>query len=378
MTKEDNRLKTRHSSGHKIKDKLKDALKKKFVDENGDDKEISDALLEVNNLTLDYHLGKRKMRALDRVTFSMNRGEILGVAGESGCGKSTLGLSIIKLLPEIAKVRRGEVLFEGRDLLKLSEEEMNRQIRGQKISMIFQNPQHALNPVFTIEKQMTDILKVQERYKNPGSLKSGDFFKDQAIERLRSTGIADPTARISNYPFEFSGGMKQRVMIGMALSSDTSLLLADEATTALDVTIEAQINRLICSLAAEYGTSVLYVSHNLGILSEIADRIIIMYAGRIFEIGTTADVFDTPSHPYSAALLESLPSRQARGKRLLSIPGIVPSLDNLPTGCSFHPRCQFAEDICRREVPKLKDVSDGHLSACFLDVKRGRQRWKWI
>ncbi len=334
-------------------------------------------LLEVSNLTLDYRLGKKRMRALDRVSFQLEKGEILGVAGESGCGKSTLGLSIIKLLPKIAEIKRGEILFEGRDLLNTSENDMNRKIRGQKISMIFQNPQNALNPVFTIGKQMTDILRAQSKYKNK-KMRSSRFFRDQAIGRLKSTGIADPSARLSNYPYEFSGGMKQRVMIGMALSSGTSLLLADEATTALDVTIEAQINRLISDLAAQYGTSVLYVSHNLGVLAELADRIMIMYAGRIFEMGTTTDVFDSPSHPYSAALLESLPSRQARGKRLLSIPGIVPPLDNLPQGCSFHPRCKFAEDICKREVPPLEQVTDGHFSACFLDNKRGRKRLKWI
>lgn len=336
-----------------------------------------DPLLEVSKLTLDYHLGQRQMRALDRVSFQLEKGEIMGVAGESGCGKSTLGLAIIKLLPKIANIRRGEILFQGQDLLKASEDEMNRKIRGQKISMIFQNPQNALNPVFTIEKQMTDILKAQRVYKNK-RLRSSRFFREQAIERLRSTGIADPAARLSNYPFEFSGGMKQRVMIGMALSSGTSLLLADEATTALDVTIEAQINKLIADLAAEYGTSVLYISHNLGVLAELADRIMIMYAGRIFEMGTTADVFDSPSHPYSAALLESMPSQQARGKRLLSIPGFVPPLDQLPQGCSFHPRCQFAEDICRKEVPPLEEVTSGHFSACFLDTKRGRKRLRWI
>jgi oligopeptide/dipeptide ABC transporter ATP-binding protein len=210
------------------------------------------------------------------------------------------------------------------------------------------------------------------------SVWSGHKVKQQAIERLNLTGIADPEARISNYPFEFSGGMKQRVMIGMALSSGTSLLLADEATTALDVTIEAQINRLITKLAAEYGTSILYVTHNLGVLAEMADRIMIMYAGRIFEMGKTADVFGSPRHPYSAALLESLPSRQSKGKRLLSIPGFVPPLDRLPEGCSFHPRCAFAEDICRQEAPSLTEVASGHWSACLSDQKRGRQKWQWI
>ena len=338
---------------------------------------LDEPLLEVSKLTLDYNLGKRKMRALDRVSFQIEKGEIIGVAGESGCGKSTLGLAIIKLLPKIASIRRGEILFEGQDLLKLSEEQMNKKIRGQKISMIFQNPQDALNPVFTIEKQMVDILKTQRLYKNK-RIRSAKFFREQAIDRLKATGIADPAARLSNYPFEFSGGMKQRVMIGMALSSGTSLLLADEATTALDVTIEAQINKLIADLAKEYKTSVLYVSHNLGVLAELADRIMIMYAGRVFEMGTTKDVFGSPSHPYSAALLESMPSRQERGKRLLSIPGFVPPLDNLPSGCSFHPRCKFAEDVCKKEIPPMEEVTPGHFSACFLDTKRGRKRLQWI
>ena len=339
---------------------------------------MSEPLLEVSNLTLDYNLGDRKMRALDRINFTLDKGEVLGVAGESGCGKSTLGLAILRLLPRVAEIRRGAVLFDGTNLLELSEEQMEQEIRGQKITMIFQNPQNALNPVFRIESQMTDILRVQDRYQNPRSRKRRWDFKQQAIERLKLTGIADPEARISNYPFEFSGGMKQRVMIGMALSSGTSLLLADEATTALDVTIEAQINRLITELAAEYGTSILYVTHNLGVLSEMADRIMIMYAGRIFEVGKTEAVFGSPRHPYSAALLESLPSRQDRGKRLLAIPGFVPPLDRLPSGCSFHPRCAFAQEVCHQAVPPLIEVDKGHWSACLLDQKRGRQKWKWI
>ncbi len=339
---------------------------------------MPEPLLEINNLTLDYNLGDRKMRALDRINFSLGKGEVMGVAGESGCGKSTLALAILRLLPRVAEIKRGEVMFNGRNLLTLTEKEMEHEIRGQKITMIFQNPQNALNPVFKIGTQMTDILRVQDKYQSGGARKKNQDFKQQAIERLKLTGIADPEARISNYPFEFSGGMKQRVMIGMALSSGTSLLLADEATTALDVTIEAQINRLIKELAAKYGTSVLYVTHNLGVLAEMADRIMIMYAGRIFEMGKTDTVFAAPRHPYSAALLESLPSRQVRGRRLLAIPGFVPPLDRLPSGCSFHPRCAFAKDICRKEVPPLIEVDEGHWSACLLDQKRGRKKWQWI
>ena len=243
--------------------------------------------------------------------------------------------------------------------------------------MIFQNPQHALNPVFTIEKQMLDVLRQQARNAKEGKIPSRAALREKAIEQLRMTGIADPEQRIGNYPFEFSGGMKQRVMIAMALSAGTSLLIADEPTTALDVTIEAQINKLILDLAKVYGTSILYVSHNLGVMSEITSRIMIMYAGRIFEMGPTRDVLGSPRHPYSAALLESLPGRHAHGKKLLSIPGFVPPLDRLPPGCSFHPRCPFAEDICSRNRPKLWEVAPGYWSACLLDKKRGRHRWKW-
>jgi len=335
-------------------------------------------LLEVSKLTIDYMLAERRMRALDRISFSLRRGEILGVAGESGCGKSTLALAVIGLLPPIAGVHRGEILFEGQDLLKIGEERLEREIRGQRISMIFQNPQNALNPVFTIEKQMVDVLRQQAINRKAGKVPNKSALREKAIEQLRVTGIADPGQRIANYPFQFSGGMKQRVMIAMALSSETSLLIADEPTTALDVTIEAQINKLILDLAAEYGTSVLYVSHNLGVLSEITQRMIIMYAGRIFEMGPTTEVLGTPRHPYSVALLESLPGRHAHGKKLLSIPGFVPSLDRLPPGCSFHPRCPFAEAICSRNRPKLWEVAPGHWSACLLDQKRGRQKWKWI
>lgn len=334
-------------------------------------------LLEISNLTIDYNLAGRRMRALDQVSFSLQRGEVLGVAGESGCGKSTLALAVIGLLPRNAVAHRGEILFERQDLLKIGEERLDSEIRGQKITMIFQNPQNALNPVFTIEKQMVDVLRQQAKNGKTGKVPSSAALREKAIEQLRVTGIADPSQRITNYPFEFSGGMKQRVMIAMALSAETSLLIADEPTTALDVTIEAQINKLILDLAAEYGTSVLYVSHNLGVLSEVTQRMMVMYAGRIFEMGPTRDVLGAPRHPYSVALLESLPGRHTLGKKLLSIPGFVPSLDRLPTGCSFHPRCSFAEDICSRNVPKLWEVAPGYWSACLLDQKRGRHKWKW-
>ncbi|HUV58859.1 MAG TPA: ABC transporter ATP-binding protein [Desulfatiglandales bacterium] len=318
------------------------------------------------------------MHALDDVTFQLKKGEVLGVAGESGCGKSTLGLAIVRLLPSVGEIADGSIRFMGRNLVKLSEQQMDKEIRGKQIAMIFQNPQSALNPVFKIETQMIDILRFQSQHQKSGAKKTREELKQQAIDQLKETGIADPAERISNYPFEYSGGMKQRVMISMALSSKTSLLIADEPTTALDVTIEAQINKLLMELAEKYQSSILYISHDLGVLSEITDRVMIMYAGRIFETGQTHSVFDEPRHPYSTALIESLPSSRSKKRRLLTIPGQVPPLDQLPSGCTFHPRCPFAKDKCRQENPSLIEVTPNHWSACLLDEWRGRQRCKWI
>lgn len=340
-------------------------------------KQVSDILLEVKDLCVGYDLAGKWMQALDHLSFEIRKGEILGVAGESGCGKSTLGLALMRLLPRVGKIVNGSIKFMGRDLLKLSRHQMDQKIRGKHMAMIFQNPQGALNPVFKIENQMIDILRFKGHHQNSQAKMTRRELRQQAIQLLKKTGIADPEERISNYPFEFSGGMKQRVMIAMALSSKTSLLIADEPTTALDVTIEAQINQLIASLAAEFQSSVLYISHNPGVLSEIADRTMIMYAGRIFEMGKTDVIFRSPRHPYSNALLQALPDTQSKSRRLLSIPGFVPPLDQLPTGCSFHPRCPFSEEICRRQTPSLIEVSEGHWSSCVIDQQRGRRQWTW-
>lgn len=337
----------------------------------------SEQLLEVNSLTIDYVLAGARMRALNRVSFEVDKGEVVGVAGESGCGKSTLGLALIGLLPEIADIGSGVINLQGQDLLKLSDQQMDRHIRGQKISMIFQNPQSALNQVFTVGRQMMDVLRIHDKYNNRKN-QGKKSRKNRAIDLLRETGIAAPEERISNYPFEFSGGMKQRVMIAMALSSQTDLLIADEPTTALDVTIEAQILELLVELTGKQDTSILYISHNLGILSQISRKIIIMYAGNVFEMGPTSQVLTTPRHPYTYALVESLPSKHTHGERLTTIPGHVPSLDQLPPGCPFHPRCPFAEKECSIRVPIAEEVSPAHWSACLLDQKRGRQKWQWI
>jgi peptide/nickel transport system ATP-binding protein len=338
---------------------------------------VGDILLGVHNLVVEYNLVGRRTRALNDVSFNVKKGKVLGVAGESGCGKSTLGLSIIGLLPKEAEIRGGKILFEERDLLKLSEERMNAEIRGRKISMIFQNPQTALNPVFRIETQMVDVLRFQSIRRNrekPTRIE----LRQRAIEQLKETGIADPAERITNYPFEFSGGMKQRVMIAMALSSDTALLIADEPTTALDVTIETQILELLRNMASRYGTSILYISHDLGVLSEISSELLVMYAGRILEWAPTRSILDQPRHPYSAALLEAMPGKHTKGGRLLSIPGQVPSFEEMPSGCPFHPRCPFSMAVCRRIIPSLVEVSPGHWSACLVDQLKGKQVWRWI
>jgi len=337
---------------------------------------MPETLLEVRDLSVAFNVGGTWKKALDSVSFSVGEGEVLGVAGESGCGKSTLGLALMRLLPRTGRICGGSVVFKGRDLMELTDEELDRDIRGHQISMIFQDPQHALNPVFRIETQMIDILRVQARRGGQG-VPDRATLRAQAVRQLRETGIADPEQRISSYPFEFSGGMKQRVMIAAALSSQTALLIADEPTTALDVTIEAQIVRLLKGLADKYGSSILYISHNLGVLNEIADRLMVMYAGRVFEIGPTGEVLTAPRHPYTAGLLKALPDGRSKGERLLTMPGHVPALDDLPPGCTFHPRCPFAREICRTEAPVLTQRAAGHWCSCHLSAVEAWKGWEW-
>ncbi|MCG8568494.1 MAG: ABC transporter ATP-binding protein [Desulfobacterales bacterium] len=341
---------------------------------------MADSLLNVKELSVEYRLGQRRLKALSRVNFELAPGEILGVAGESGCGKSTLGKAIMGLLPEVGKITAGEMVFKGRDLARISEREMDEKIRGAEMTMIFQNPQSALNPVFRISTQMMDIMAAQDAHKgNPTRNKAARLEK--AVAQLKETGIADPESRINNYPFEFSGGMKQRVAVSLALNSGTSLLIADEPTTALDVTIEAQINQLIVDMAEKYNTSVLYISHDLGVLSETCDRIMIMYAGKIFESGTVEQVFGRPGHPYTAALLAAMPGNREPGHPLLSLPGHVPPLDELPRGCPFHPRCKFGDGACSKAVPPLTRLGRGHQAACWKNLPNARNGerpvWQW-
>ncbi len=320
---------------------------------------MDEKLLQVKNLVVDYKTKRGTARAINNINLEIGKGEIFGLVGESGCGKSTLGKSILKLLPWSASIPSGEIIFKGKKINELSEREINKEIRGKEISMVIQNPQNALNPVFTVGRQILDVLY----FKSDGRT-SRKKLRGKAIDILKKMGISDPEYRINEYPHQFSGGMKQRVMLAMAFISNPSLLLADEPTTALDVTVEAQILQLLKGLVNEFGTSILYITHDLGVVSEITDRIAVMYAGHIVEIARTEDLFDAPLHPYTRGLLKCLPGVESTDV-LNTIPGIVPDLTDPPAGCKFCPRCDRSRAECKESVPQLREVRKDHYVACF-------------
>jgi oligopeptide/dipeptide ABC transporter ATP-binding protein len=325
---------------------------------------MNDSLLKVRGLTIEYSTHKGIGNALENINLDIREGQVLGLVGESGCGKTTLGLSIMKLLPRFGKAVRGEIIFRNKNLLDLSERVMNKEIRGREIAMIIQDPLHALNPVFTIQTQISDILRFHKDRQITTHIK-GKQLRNKAISMLEEVGIADPKERLTDYPFQFSGGMIQRVMVAMAFNCNPSLLIADEPTTALDVTVEAQILELLKSLVKRYGASVLYISHDLGVISEISDNVAVMYAGNIVEYADTKLLFDNPAHPYTEALLQCLPGAEVRGKRLGTIPGRVPDLTERPKGCKFNPRCPYVMEICKEKAPNMLDNTFGHSVACF-------------
>ena len=318
---------------------------------------MGEKLLEVKNLSTYFYTDEGVVYALDDVSFDLDKGEALGIVGESGSGKSVTALSIIRLVQSPpGKIVAGEVLLEGDDLLKKSNKEM-RHIRGEKISMIFQEPMTALNPVFTVGQQIMESILIHQH-------KTKKQAHEQAIEMLRLVGIPAPEKRVDDYPHQMSGGMRQRVMIAIALCCNPQLLICDEPTTALDVTIQAQILELIRDIRERLGTSVILITHDLGVVAQVADKVMIMYAGKMMEYGTAKQIFTQPLHPYTSALMDSIPIIEKKTERLNVIRGMVPSLSKRPDGCLFHPRCDFACDICRTERPELIDMPDGRQVRC--------------
>ena len=316
------------------------------------------ALLEIQNLEVDFPLGRRTLRALHQVGFTLDRGERLGVVGESGAGKSVTAFSILNLISRPGRITDGRILFEGRDLIRLSEQEM-RSIRGNRISMIFQDPMMTLNPVLTIETQMVETLQAHRAV-------SAKEARRIAVEKLREVRIPSPEARLDSYPHELSGGMRQRVVIAVALLTDPSIIIADEPTTALDVTIQAEIMALMVDLCRNHDVALMLITHDLAVVSQVAQRVIVMYAGEVVEEGSVREVIDSPRHPYTKGLLAALPQRNRPGGRLNQIRGSMPALDSIPEGCSFHPRCERAEAECGRRAPLLRDIGGGRRVACHF------------
>ena len=318
---------------------------------------MTDPLLSVRDLRTVFYTEDGAAPAVDGVSFDLRAGETLGLVGESGCGKSVTSLSIVRLVSPPGRTEGGRVLFEGRDLLALGEGE-RRRVRGNRIAMIFQEPMTSLNPAFTCGDQIDEAVRLHLGL-------DAKAARDRTVDLLRRVGIPAPEQRADEYPHRLSGGMRQRVMIAMALSCNPSLLIADEPTTALDVTIQAQILDLLKRLQASAGMAVLMITHDLGVIAEVADRVAVMYAGRIVERADAASLFRTPRHPYTRGLLASRPRLAERRDRLEAIPGAVPDPLRFPPGCRFHPRCPLADDRCGVEAPPLMEVAPGHAVACW-------------
>ena len=319
-------------------------------------------LLQVKGLRTWFHTFKGVVKAVDDVSFDIRVGEVLAVVGESGGGKSVTGFSVIRLIDEPGRIESGEVLFAGRDLMKLSEREMNR-VRGKDISMVFQDAMTSLNPVYTIGQQIDEVLRLHTSMGRTDRRRA-------SVELLRSVGISNPEGRLGSYPHQFSGGMRQRVVIAIALAARPRLIIADEPTTALDVTVQAQILRLMTDLIHAEGCSLMLITHDLAVVSEIADRINVMYCGRIVESGPARAVIDGSLHPYTLGLINSIPDLNREQGRFKTIPGIVPNMFDLPQGCRFSPRCERARDLCQTSVPELREIEPGHCVACHFPIHR--------
>jgi len=313
-------------------------------------------ILEIKDLTIQYHADNRIVEAVNKLNLTLGKGESLGLVGETGAGKTTTALGIMGLIPNPPGIiTEGEIVFEGQDLLKLNKKKM-REVRGKKISMIFQDPMTSLNPVMTVGDQIAESIRIHEKCSKAEAAA-------KAVEMLEMVGI--PGERYSEYPHQFSGGMKQRVVIAIALSCNPELLLADEPTTALDVTIQAQVLDLIVKLKKEKQTSMILITHDLGIVAEVCDKVAIMYAGEIVEYGSLAQIYNNTCHPYTKGLFGSIPDLDSHVKRLSPIPGLMPDPANLPAGCSFCPRCSAACEKCQTENPGMIEVEPGHFVKCF-------------
>lgn len=321
-------------------------------------------LLQVRDLRTYFYTQDGVVKAVDGVSFDLDEGETLGIVGESGCGKSVTVLSIMRLIPQPpGKIVSGQVIFDGEDLLKVDDEEIRR-VRGNKIAMIFQDPMTSLNPVLTIGRQISEALELHLKM-------SKEAARKRTIELLKMVGIPEAEKRVDDYPHQFSGGMRQRVMIAMALSCNPQLLIADEPTTALDVTIQAQIIDLVKRLQREFGMAVIWITHDLGVVAGLCRRVIIMYAGMIVEQAPVYDIYADPRHPYTMGLLGSIPRLDApRKSKLTPIEGLPPDLIDMPDACPFHLRCVYVQDICRQRKPTLRTVAPNHQIACWIDVEK--------
>ncbi|MFR3366052.1 MAG: ABC transporter ATP-binding protein [Gallintestinimicrobium sp.] len=329
---------------------------------------MSENILSVQNLHTSFHTDKGEVKAVNGVTFNLEKGKILGIVGESGSGKSVTAYSIMRILEKNGRITEGKILYKGQDIAEFSEKQM-REFRGKCCSIIFQDPMTSLNPVFTVGNQLKEAIELHTDRK-------GKEAEARAIEMLTLVGVNEPEKRVKQYPYELSGGMRQRVMIAMALACEPDILIADEPTTALDVTIQAQILELMQSLQKKLGMAIIIVTHDLGVIADMCDEIIVMYGGRVCERGTAEDIFYRPHHEYTKGLLRSIPNVDRIGEKLIPIPGTPINLLNMPKGCAFCPRCEEAMKICIEEQPPEMQMPDGHFASCWLNVKAAMEEEK--
>ena len=326
--------------------------------------ENNERILEVKDLRTYFYTKEGVVKAVDGLSYHVKKGECIGLVGESACGKSVSAMSVLRLIPHPPGIiEGGEILFKGEDLLKSSEERM-RDIRGNQIAIVFQEPTTSLNPVLTVGRQISEALELHREMDRESA-------RAESIRLLQLVGIPDPEQRIKDHPHQFSGGMQQRIMIAMALSCDPELLIADEPTTSLDVTVQAQLLEIIANLRSEYGTAVIIITHNLGVVARYVDRVNVMYAGNLVETGPTEIIYADPKHPYTLGLLASVPRLDSPRKETLRvIEGLPPNMAQLPKGCPFAPRCDYAMDMCREERPPLEEVGEDHYRACYYDASK--------